>query len=321
VQTRATFLDDLGGMFEHLEAPLPAVANRPWIEEILRLGSEDGVEVMLDGGGGNLTMSWDGSGLIAGLIRELRWVRAWREGEALAKVQGKGVLRVMGGGAMPLLPGWMWRGVQRVRGRGGDGRAPWSGFSAIAPGFAEGQRVMARAAEHHGGWTFRPSWPLTGVRLKTLTLSDPWTHIGAGYQTWFGVRQRSPAVDVRMVEFCLSVPEEQWLRDGQNKWLLRRAMAGRLPEVVLGNRRRGLQCADWLERLQAMRGQAMDLLDAADGSGLAREVLDLGRLRGLVDGLPDVAGTAEELMVTYRTMLCGGLMMAGFLVWFEGKAP
>jgi asparagine synthase (glutamine-hydrolysing) len=46
------------------------------------------------------------------------------------------------------------------------------------------------------------------------------------------VEMRFPFMDRRIVEFCLAVEVSQWLRPGESKSLLRRALAGTLPEVV-----------------------------------------------------------------------------------------
>jgi hypothetical protein len=35
-----------------------------------------------------------------------------------------------------------------------------------------------------------------------------------------------PAFDRRLVEFCIGVPEDQYLRNGCDRWLIRRAMKG-----------------------------------------------------------------------------------------------
>jgi asparagine synthase (glutamine-hydrolysing) len=48
----------------------------------------------------------------------------------------------------------------------------------------------------------------------------------------FGIETRYPFVDVRLVEFCLSLPPEQKLHQGWNRIVMRRAMAGILPDAL-----------------------------------------------------------------------------------------
>ena len=52
------------------------------------------------------------------------------------------------------------------------------------------------------------------------------------YAARCGVDSRHPLLDKRLVEFCVRVPPDQKLRDGWPRSLVRRAMAGALPESV-----------------------------------------------------------------------------------------
>jgi asparagine synthase (glutamine-hydrolysing) len=133
----------------------------------------------------------------------------------------------------------------------------------------------------------------------------------------FDVQTRCPPVDVRLVEFCLALPEDQYLRDGQPRWLLRRAMTDRLPPEVLRNQKRGLQVADWFERLGAIRPQIMEELARFEQSELARRVLDLARLRQLVQQWPQAGWGEMRVYLDYHRILQFGLMVGRFLRWFE----
>ena len=133
----------------------------------------------------------------------------------------------------------------------------------------------------------------------------------------FGVETRCPPVDARLVEFCLALPEDQYLRDGQPRWLIRRAMADRLPPVVLRNRKRGLQAADWFERLSAIRPQICEELAQLEQSELARRALDLPRLRRLVEHWPQGRWGEMQVLTSYRMLLESGLMVGRFIRWFE----
>ena len=133
----------------------------------------------------------------------------------------------------------------------------------------------------------------------------------------FDVQTRCPLLDVRLVEFCLALPEDQYLRDGQPRWLIRRAMADRLPPEVLGNRKRGLQAADWFERLDAIRPQILEELARFEQSELARRALDIARLRQLLQQWSQARLGEMWVSLNYRMILESGLMMGRFLRWFE----
>jgi asparagine synthase (glutamine-hydrolysing) len=48
----------------------------------------------------------------------------------------------------------------------------------------------------------------------------------------FGIEPRDPFLDTRLLEFCLTLPVEQIKRDGWPKRILRRSMAGLMPDAL-----------------------------------------------------------------------------------------
>jgi asparagine synthase (glutamine-hydrolysing) len=139
----------------------------------------------------------------------------------------------------------------------------------------------------------------------------------AGYGALFGVETRDPTGDSRIVEFCLSLPEDQCWRDGHERWLLRRAMRDRLPAIILENRTRGLQAADWFERMRDRRHEIAAELAALEASNLAREAIDLPHLRRLLDNMAHCDPSTISVMNAYRGGLEFGLMTGRFIRWFE----
>ena len=65
--------------------------------------------------------------------------------------------------------------------------------------------------------------------------------IFCGNLTAWYLETRDPTADKRIVEYCYAIPGEQFMRNGETKWLLRRAMDGILPEALLNERSRGRQ--------------------------------------------------------------------------------
>jgi asparagine synthase (glutamine-hydrolysing) len=118
-------------------------------------------------------------------------------------------------------------------------------------------------------------------RYERFLTADIRCDIERGYEALYQVQERDPTADLRLVEFCLSIPEEQYSRDGVSRRLVREAMRERLPREVLSNPLRGLQAADWFERLVAARPRLEEELAGFERSPLVRNALDLERLRGL----------------------------------------
>jgi asparagine synthase (glutamine-hydrolysing) len=54
----------------------------------------------------------------------------------------------------------------------------------------------------------------------------------------YGIEVSHPFFDQRIAEFSFAIPDDLWLREGQPKWLLRRAMQGTLPDQLLNTRKK-----------------------------------------------------------------------------------
>ena len=92
---------------------------------------------------------------------------------------------------------------------------------------------------------------------------------------------RDPSADRRVAAFCLAIPQSQYLHRGTTRWLIRRAMAGRLPAVVANSSKVGRQTADWLIRLRRDRRRIAETVESLSGRA-ASEIVDLSRIEQLL---------------------------------------
>jgi len=319
------YLDGIEEVFENADAPFRNASNRPYIEAIARASGAQGVRVLLVASYGNMTFSWSGSALLRGLAASGQWGRCWREAQKLAaRMPGHSPLRLLFGEvAMPLLPDPLWRTIKRFRKPGNPAfrtSRPWLIDSPIRPEFASACHVAERAEQSGHDFFGRPPADSRAVRTRLVSGHNLLADMFRWQRASFGVDKRDPAGDQRIVEFCLSLPEDQFRRDGQSRLLIRRAMQGRLPPEVLNSTRRGLQAADWLDRLRAAQPTVDLTLQRLEKSELARRALDLGRLRRLAADLNRAGSDAERQLWDYRVVLEQGLMAGCFLDWFEAGA-
>ena len=74
------------------------------------------------------------------------------------------------------------------------------------------------------------------------------TKMSLRYSLW----DRDPTNDLRVIQFCLSIPEEQYVKNGMERSFLRRATKNLLPDSVrLNHYVRGIQAADTIHRMKA----------------------------------------------------------------------
>jgi asparagine synthase (glutamine-hydrolysing) len=131
----------------------------------------------------------------------------------------------------------------------------------------------------------------------------------------FGVDLRDPTIDRRVVELCLAIPEEHFLRDGRESAVFRDAMEGVLPRWLLDHRHRGLQSADWYEGVVAARSELVEHVERVARSPLGSRALDVERLRTLVAAIPDQTTPSHDLAMSdwssLRGRRVGGQLLRG----------
>jgi len=283
-------LHEMDDFFATAEMPFGNAANRGWIDAIYERAAGDDVRLLLNGDHGNLTVSWEGAGLLPGLLRQFRLARAVREARASVRSgRSRSAWRALAGqGLRPLLPAAVNGPIERLLASPQATAAlRWEAYTLINPQFAAAHRLAERIREdraHHLSAVGRDCWT---VRRDVLVgVGALGSELSAGYRARYGIETRSPLADRRLVEFTLALPEDQHARGGETRLLIRRAMANRLPPEMLHNRLRGLQAADWFEQMTAERGVLVTEVARFERDDLTSRVLDLPRLRALLERWP-----------------------------------
>ncbi|HJW86660.1 MAG TPA: asparagine synthetase B [Candidatus Brocadiaceae bacterium] len=312
-----TFLDNTDALFFHLERHFSNTANRVWVEAILHESHHQGIRVLLTGMQGNLTVSRASAGHLSQLLASGRWMEGIKEASLMARRgSARSITRALAQGIMPLLPYPLWWIAQRLRGEPLAGvHQPWLSYSPIHPDFAKEHNVgeQARLWKYH--YFSQPDRDGRRRNFDALMNQDVGV-FDTAYRSMYGIDIRNPLADPRIAQFCCAIPEEQFRLNGESRSLIRRAMANRLPETILSNTKRGMQAADWFERLTMLRNQLPSELDRFSHCDLARRALDLPKMRFLVEHWPSGKANNRQLLL-YRRVLEFGLMMGRFLCWIE----
>jgi len=128
---------------------------------------------------------------------------------------------------------------------------------------------------------------------------------------------RDPTYDRGVVEFCLTVPLEEFLRGGQLRSLARRSMVGRLPSSTLTRTMRGQQSADWYLNLSAVRGRMAVEVERLRRSPLASRMLDLKRMSSLIENWPGNVFERDDMAGSHHIALTRGLSVGRFLMRYD----
>ena len=295
-----------------MDCPVAAPINTVWLDAIGADARRRGVRVLLTGQMGNMTISYNGAGWLADLCREGRWGDLLREFHALVR-QGSSWPSLINRHMLGRLPAPLRRTVRALAGRP---ELDFRQYSAIRPEFAARLHLLEQARDIAGDMSNvdRGETDLRVMMLETLDLAM----FGRAAKRMFGFDMLDPTADRRLVEYCLAIPQEQFLRDGQPRSLMLRAMEGVLPDAVLRERRRGLQSADWHVGLGAVREEIVAEIDRLSRSPLASEALDLPRLRRMAEEWPSGGWGRSEIYYPYRVALTKGLAIGRHLRQVEG---
>lgn len=257
------------------------ILNALWGFDIFAAARSAGHDVMLAGELGNITMSYDGWGLFTELLLMGRWLRLFSELKSSGYRWRRHVRHQL---IRPFIPARVFRRYKQWR-RGE--KPPWHDYSLIRLEFAARSGVIERAAREYIPFD---AAPIRNFRLGRINSFRDYCEAADWYakvRAEFRLDIRTPACDRRLVEFCIGIPEGQYLRKGRDRWLIRRAMDGRLPEIVLNQKKCGAQAADWYPRLTRVRnGVANEVKRLAENPEVA-SILDMQRLNAILDRWPD----------------------------------
>ena len=268
--------------------PSGGILNGLWGMDIYAAARSLGHNVMLCGELGNTTMSYDGRGLFPELVQRGRLLRLFRE-IVSSGYRWRHMLRHHT--ISPFIPAPIFR-MYKKWGRGGN--PPWHDYTAIRADFAARNGMIDRAARDR--LPFDTPIPRETKMLRIYDLHSVTCESADWYakmRAHFGIDTRAPTLDRRLTEFCIGVPEDQFLRKGRERWLIRRAMQGLLPDHVLSNPKRGAQAADWFRRLTRERDQIAAEVKRLTDNPEVSSIIDQPRLIEALDRWPE-AGTSKR---------------------------
>jgi asparagine synthase (glutamine-hydrolysing) len=302
-------LDDLDRNFFLFDRPVLNICNAVWENSIANAMRQRQLTVALDGSAGNMGLSYAGTELLPELFGSGQWLHWWREAWALVaqgRVRWRGILAGTFG---PWCPADLWLWLNKIA----TGNILDVGqYTAVNPHFLARRELRARAKARDLDLVYRPWKNGVAMRLWVLKRVDVGNY-SKGLLGGWQIDCRDPTADVRLIEFCLAVPTEQFLRNGMHRALARAALVDRLPQLVLDEPRWGLQAADWHEQLTAVRDRVRIELDRLGACPPAKKILDLPRLSQLVENWPSGGWEREEVSTPYRSALLRAISTGHFL--------
>ncbi|WP_164744359.1 asparagine synthase-related protein [Paenibacillus xylaniclasticus] len=266
-------LSEMDEWLQIMEMPYKFIENSFWIKGIKEYAAKQGISLMLMGSGGNYSISWgDAIDYYVHLLRRFRLVRLNQELKQYARNVGVGrkrLLKLIGQRAAPKWTASSSSGYEE-------------GLQFIHPDFAKATNVYERLKPYEvgvGGF----SLTIHNEREKfydNLAIVSMQGTVATKLSLRYGVTERDPTNDPRVVRFCLSLPYEQFVQKGMDRALVRRSMNGLLPDAVrLNQRTRGIQGTDWVHRMLPSWDAFITEMDQLCASELMAPYIHVDRIR------------------------------------------
>lgn len=237
---------EIDSLLETMEMPYKFFENSFWLKGMFEKAHHEGVGILLSGDRGNFSISW-GFALdyYAILLKKLKWLQLFYELNQYSQNTGGARLRMLPDVARVGFPI-----IDKIFPEGTSYQLP----KLLNQEFAESTGVFNKLKGYgidQTGWF--PGANIFEERKRHFEDVFHWNAgntLAAKLSLRYAVWKRDPTNDLRVVRFCLSVPEEQYVQNGVDRSLIRRATENFLPnEVRLNQRIRGVQGADWVHRM------------------------------------------------------------------------
>lgn len=299
---------------EIMETPYKFYENSFWMKGIYQQAHEAGAGVILTGNRGNWTVSWGPEiDYQAELLRRFRWLKLYSELQMYfsnLNVIRPVLYRVLMKKAFPSLSKFL--SIQ-------DGSSEPKIPELINPAFAQKTNVYNRLEQSGYDFWGQTTQNVFDVRRKQFEKLYYWTitgTVGCKQSLRYSLWDRDATNDLRVIRFCLSVPQEQYVQGGYGRSLIRRSTNGYLPDRIrLNQKYRGVQGADGIHRMIPAWSELMDEFQQLIADSEMKDYLNMPEL---TNALSKIKHSPDPKLIfdTEFRILMRGLIFRRFIKKF-----
>jgi asparagine synthase (glutamine-hydrolysing) len=283
------------------DEPVGITPNIYWILSLIENANAKGIDTLLRGKHGNMTISW--KGLFTGAIDWQSFLKQIRKGSIVD-------VRTIAGAVKnhlitPAVPETLYNYLQKRKNLNFD----WYKDSPINKSFAEEHKFIEWISDF-----FISSRDPRNFQIEALNPcygAPPfWGELGRQYNIW----STDPTADKRILEFCTSIPNEQFYRKGTKRYLFKRAMKGIMPDEVIFNTMKGKQAADFRQRFLQDMPEIKSIVESIKASEICNYYLDVKKIES---ALPLIEQDNFDSTRMMSRILFRGIAFGLFLQRFE----
>lgn len=219
---------------------------------------------------------------------------------------------------VPLLPDAAWPLMKRLVHR--DEKLPLELISPLSPGYRtdSGAEERARATGFPYG-RFQPRNRRQAQAQMFANADAEGAEIYQAFEQIYGVAQRDPMAYRPFVEFCMGLPVEMFMRDGEMRWLGKQMARGIMPEAQRANSLNGRWDADWHLRIGRRRAELRAELERISKHPTLGSMIDTERLIAALDDFPMQTSIDPQVWMQIEMAIPRALLTARFVNFVEGR--
>ena len=279
---------------------------------------EHGCEWVLGAGFGNMTFSTVAPWAYGEFLRSGKWRQLWQLAASRMNDPRPVWRRIAAHAVMPHLPTAL-RGRVRALVHRYDRSQPFANpFLA-----AEGR--LGRSRYHDDDTANFMTTEREESRQRFIAEKYAAVGVGAevtqGYEQVFGIRLRDVTAYRPLIEFCNGLPTDQFVRNGETRWLARRMAVGRMPDKQRTNRLQGKHNVDWHARLTPRLGDLRRQVETLAHHPDLGPLIDTERMLAAIDNWPQHTPQDEVEAAKLRFFLPAVLYAASYVDQMTGRNP
>lgn len=294
------------GPFEALEQAFAETYRpvRPYYflhRALWETAADQGARLLFYGEGGDHMASYRGKDSLARLVLHGRWLKTLTQARRMAHSTGVSLGKIIKSRIIRLLlPRWIHK-------------PPVSPlYTAAHNDFI--QRLGIHT--HNSPADSARSILYPHIMLEKLTAGTFALAADYNRMSHTGLSGLYPFMDKKVMEFCLAIPPDQFIVDGHERSLLRRAMEGILPPPVQWRKDKAPFSPDFHRRVKHTTHQITSFLDTLGSHDPVHRFIDVTAIRAAIADIQPARGR-EDWDIKTNYIVANGFIALKFLKWLE----
>lgn len=309
------FVDNAGVAFGHrmqdfflaADAAYPSFSSTdfhgPW-----QAASDAGCDWLFTGDFGNQTFSNDGRWAFVEFLNRGKWLELLRLLRDTPGDDRTMVRKLAARSILPNLPATIRKALRTLV----HGEGP---RSLVRDEIAQRLNLQERQEKVYGSREWYRS--RRAFTEHAWQVSSGGGEIAYAVQQLFGIRTRPVPRYRPLIEFCMTIPTEQYVRGGQMRWLARRMGVGVIPEAQRLNARYGLHGADWHIRNTPLLAEMRLELERIEDDPVMAKIIDVERAIDLLDRWPETP--SHEARMEIFVPVTAAIIAGRFARYVDGR--